>query len=84
MRPVIGLSPLWDNSKESYWMLPGYMKMLEECGAVPLMLPLTHDEGILDHCLNMCNGILLTGGQDAKSFFHSLFPPKSWEITRLE
>ncbi|MBQ4092787.1 MAG: gamma-glutamyl-gamma-aminobutyrate hydrolase family protein [Firmicutes bacterium] len=64
MRPVIGLSPLWDNSKESYWMLPGYMKMLEECGAVPLMLPLTHDEGILDHCLNMCNGILLTGGQD--------------------
>lgn len=64
MRPVIGLSPLWDNSKESYWMLPGYMKMLEECGAVPLMLPLTHDERILDHCLNMCNGILLTGGQD--------------------
>lgn len=64
MKPVIGLSPLWDKEKESYWMLPGYMKMLEECGAVPLMLPLTDDEGVLDQCLAMCRGILLTGGQD--------------------
>lgn len=64
MKPVIGLSPLWDNSKESYWMLPGYMKMLEECGAVPLMLPLTNDESVLDQCLSMCSGLLLTGGQD--------------------
>lgn len=70
MRPVIGLSPLWDNSKESYWMLPGYMKMLEECGAVPLMLPLTADESVLDYCLNLCNGILLTGGQDVSPLMY--------------
>lgn len=64
MRPVIGLSPLWDNDRESYWMLPGYMKILEECGALPLMLPLTENEAILAQCLHICNGILLTGGQD--------------------
>lgn len=64
MRPVIGLSPLWDNDRESYWMLPGYMKMLEECGALPLMLPLTENEAIPDQCLRICDGILLTGGQD--------------------
>lgn len=64
MKPVIGLSPLWDKDKESYWMLPGYMKMLEECGALPLMLPLTDEEALLDQCLKMCDGIVLTGGQD--------------------
>ena len=82
MRPVIGLSPLWDNSKESYWMLPGYMKMLEECGAVPLMLPLTTDEGILDHCLNMCHGILLTGGQDVSpSMYGAETSPHCGEVS---
>lgn len=64
MRPVIGLSPLWDNKKTSYWMLPGYMTMLEECGALPLMLPLTNEESLLTQCIDICDGILLTGGQD--------------------
>ena len=25
MKPLIGLMPLWDEEKESLWMLPGYM-----------------------------------------------------------
>lgn len=29
MRKVIGVMPLYDDKKESYWMLPGYLKMLE-------------------------------------------------------
>ena len=29
MRPLIGLIPLYDDEKECYWMLPGYMKVLE-------------------------------------------------------
>lgn len=44
MRKVIGLIPLYDDERESYWMLPGYMKMLEECHTIPLMLPLTARE----------------------------------------
>lgn len=64
MKPVIGLSPLWDQKKASYWMLPGYMKMLEDCGALPLMLPLTTDGVLLHQCLEICDGLLLTGGHD--------------------
>ena len=41
MKKIIGLIPLYDDEKESYWMLPGYMKALEACGALPIMLPLT-------------------------------------------
>ncbi|MCM1127763.1 MAG: gamma-glutamyl-gamma-aminobutyrate hydrolase family protein [Lachnospiraceae bacterium] len=64
MRPVIGLIPLYDDEKESYWMLPGYMKGLEKCGALPIMLPLTSDKEELMQAFDLCDGLLLTGGHD--------------------
>lgn len=64
MKPLVGLIPLYDEKKESYWMLPGYMKMLQEQGAIPVMLPLTSDESILAPLAHKCSGFLLTGGQD--------------------
>ena len=39
-KPMIGLMPLVDEGKESYWMLPGYMKGIEKRGGIPIMLPL--------------------------------------------
>lgn len=64
MSKIIGVMPLYDGEKNSYWMLPGYMTMLEEAGAIPLMLPLTDDEEILNYFLKSCGGFLLTGGHD--------------------
>lgn len=64
MRPLIGVIPLYDDEKDSYWMLPGYMKVLESCGAAPLMLPLTTDPALLDQLFDLCDGLLLTGGHD--------------------
>lgn len=63
-RPVIGICPLYDEKRESYWMLPGYMKMLEAQGAIPMMLPLTTEPGELDYFLESCDGFILTGGHD--------------------
>lgn len=63
-RPVIGLVPLYDEIKESYWMLPGYMKGLEEAGAVPVMIPLTENPEIIGQLLELFDGILLPGGHD--------------------
>ena len=60
-KPVIGICPLYDEKKESYWMLPGYMQMLENAGAVPLMMPLTED---LAYFLEICDGFIIPGGQD--------------------
>lgn len=64
MKKVIGIMPLYDDEKESYWMLPGYMKMLEAEGAIPIMLPLTSETEELDYFLDICGGFLLTGGHD--------------------
>ncbi len=63
-RPVVGLTPLMDIERESYWMLPGYMEALRSAGALPIMLPLTGDEAELRQMTELCDGFLLTGGQD--------------------
>jgi len=64
LKPVIGLIPLYDDEKESYWMLPGYMRVIEKCGGLPIMLPLTTDQEELEQASNLCDGILFTGGHD--------------------
>lgn len=74
MKTVIGICPLWDETKDSLWMIPGYMNMLEEQGAVPLMMPLTTDTGILDYFLSACGGFLLTGGQDVSPSLYGASP----------
>jgi len=63
-RPVIGVIPLWDEKKDSIWMLPGYMRGLEEAGAVPVILPLTVSETVLKKTSDIFDGFLFTGGHD--------------------
>lgn len=63
-KPLIGIVPLVDTERESYWMLPGYMKGIEEAGGIPLMLPLTQDSLLIKQLVEICDGVLLTGGQD--------------------
>lgn len=64
MRPIVGVMPLWDDDKESLWMLPGYLDGLEEAGATPIVFPLIEDKDELARLVDMCDGILLTGGHD--------------------
>lgn len=76
MRKVIGVMPLYDDEKESYWMLPGYMKMLEMENAIPLMLPLSSEPEELNYFLEICGGFLLTGGHDVSpSVYHADHKP---------
>ena len=70
-RPIIGICPLFDEKRDSYWMLPGYMKMLEAQGAIPMMLPLTTESEMLDYFLETCDGFILTGGQDVTPAVYS-------------
>lgn len=74
MKPVIGLIPLYDDEKDSYWMLPGYMQLLELCGALPIMLPLTNDKSALEQAFSLCDGLLLTGGHDVDPHIYGEVP----------
>ncbi len=63
-KPVIGVLPLVDADRDSYWMLPGYMEGVRQEGGLPLMLPLTDDPGEIRQLADLCDGFLFTGGQD--------------------
>lgn len=64
MRPIVGVVPLWDDEKESIWMLPGYLEGIRVAGGVPVILPLTDDEEELNRAAALVQGILFTGGHD--------------------
>ena len=64
MKPLVGVMPLWDDDKDSIWMLPGYLDGLKEAGATPVIFPLTEDSEEISGLVDICDGILLTGGHD--------------------
>lgn len=70
--PVIGVTPLVDRERESYWMLPGYFEGVSEAGGVPVMLPLTDDAASLARALGACDGLLVAGGQDLAPSLYGL------------
>lgn len=63
-RPTIGVLPLYDGDKDSYWMLPGYMKGIEDAGGLPFMLPLTSGTEKIARIADLFDGFLFTGGHD--------------------
>ncbi|WP_458464194.1 gamma-glutamyl-gamma-aminobutyrate hydrolase family protein [Paenibacillus sp.] len=63
-KPMIGVLPLYDTDKQSYWMLPDYMSAIEGAGGIPIMLPLTTDIEIIATLANEFDGFLFTGGHD--------------------
>lgn len=64
MKPVIGIMPLYDLERQSIWMLPGYVELIEKNGGVPLILPLTENQETLRSAMKLCDGFIFTGGQD--------------------
>lgn len=63
-KPIIGVIPLVDEQRESFWMLPGYMNGIMEAGGLPIILPLTDDIVQIRQIATLCNAFLLTGGHD--------------------
>ncbi len=64
MKPIVGVMPLWDEEKDSVWMLPGYLDGVSRAGGIPIVFPFTTDEQELKQLIEMCDGFLFTGGQD--------------------
>ncbi len=74
MRPLVGVLPLWDDEKESIWMLPGYLDGIAEAGAMPVIFPLTEDKEDISRLVDMCDGILMTGGHDVTPLIYGETP----------
>jgi len=63
-KKIIGVMPLWDDEKESLWMLPGYLDGIAEAGGLPIIFPLTTEKDDILRLCTLCDGFLFTGGHD--------------------
>lgn len=80
-KTVIGVTPLWDGERDSYWMLPGYLEGLELAGAIPIILPLAADGADIAQLADLCDGFLFTGGQDvAPQLYGEAMKPTCGEL----
>ena len=75
-KAAIGVTPLWDRDRDSYWMLPGYLEGLELAGLLPITLPLTEDAQDISQLGSLCDGFLFTGRQDVHT---RLYSEKPWQ-----
>ena len=64
MKPSVGVMPLWDDEKDSLWMLPGYLDGITQEGGLPVIFPFTDEEEDLKQLMASCDGFLFTGGHD--------------------
>ena len=73
-KPVIGVIPLWDDEKNSIWMLPDYLDGLRAAGALPVVFPLEADEADIRQLYSLCDGLLFTGGHDVDPALYGQAP----------
>lgn len=78
-KTLIGIVPLVDTERESYWMLPGYMKAIEQAGGIPVMMPLTSDPAALQQLNDTFDGFLFTGGHDVSPTLYGQSPSDQCE-----
>jgi putative glutamine amidotransferase len=70
-KPIIGITPLFDDDKDSIWMLPGYMNGIMMAGGLPFILPFTSDEEDILRMAEDFDGFVFTGGPDVDPSFYN-------------
>jgi len=64
LRPVIGVTGNYDDEQNSFWVRGYYVESLASAGATPLILPPTEDMEVIVDYLQICQGLLFSGGGD--------------------
>lgn len=64
MKPLIGLTPLYDSEHPNLWMRDTYQDILQQSGAIPVVLSFDSDPADVAAILRRLDGIVFTGGAD--------------------
>ena len=55
-------------------MLPGYMDGVSQAGGIPIILPFSDDKNEISQLVDICDGLLFTGGQDVSPYIYNEEP----------
>lgn len=62
--PIIGITPSRNQEKEQVLLRETYINSIIRAGGIPVVLPLTANEQVIDTLLDTIDGLLLSGGVD--------------------
>lgn len=63
-KPIIGLTPSFDEEQKKQQVQPGYLESIERAGGLGLMLTLTDRDEDIARFAELCDGFLFVGGPD--------------------
>ena len=68
-KPVIGITAAFDFEKCTSNLRDDYYEAIIQCGAVPVLIPVTEVKGVWVEYLDICDGIVLSGGPDIDAMY---------------
>lgn len=76
-KPIIGLTSSCDNTDNNYRIqLPeNYLSTIRHFGGIPVLLPVGASDEELELLIDLCDGLLLTGGNDIEP---AMFREEKW------
>lgn len=76
MKPLIGLTCQYDysNKGKSNKINYTYIDAIKRAGAIPIILPLVTELDLIDGYINLLQGLVLTGGEDASPILYGEEP----------
>ncbi|MBR6594684.1 MAG: gamma-glutamyl-gamma-aminobutyrate hydrolase family protein [Clostridia bacterium] len=63
-KPVIALYPSYDPEGKRQNVMMRYVHAVERAGGAPFLLPLSADEDVIESMVELCDGMVFTGGDD--------------------
>ncbi|HEY5584709.1 MAG TPA: gamma-glutamyl-gamma-aminobutyrate hydrolase family protein [Ruminiclostridium sp.] len=83
-KPVIGITAAYDYEKGISTMKDDYYEAIIQCGAVPILIPVTDKKSVWGEYLEICNGFILSGGPDIDAtYFGKGNMPYAGEISPI-
>lgn len=68
-KPLIALTPYHNLSTDEPYMRPAYLEAIIHADGIPVILPLTSDESVLQQLVSVFDAFLFTGGPDLHPFY---------------
>lgn len=62
MKPLIAITPQYDNYLGINKISPFYAKAVEESGGIPIILPYTRNDSVIEETVSRLDGIIFSGG----------------------
>ena len=74
MKPIIGITPSYDNTRGITALSPFYAKAVEDLGGIPFILPYTESADTTASILETLDGIIFSGGTNIDPYKYGESP----------